>query len=102
MVTITNGTDVYTVTSGAFESIYAKQGFSIYEPSKNAERADEKHNELTDEEFIEKLEEKPLANWNKNEIKRYASVFDLDISKTKNISEARDIIREFKEESEEA
>ena len=90
MVTITNGTDVYTVTRGAFESIYAKQGFSIYEPSKNAERVDEKHNELTDDEFIEKLEEKP-----------YAEIFGIDISGTRNIDEARDIIREFKADDEE-
>lgn len=100
MVTITNGTDVYTVTSGAFESIYAKQGFSIYEQSKNEERVNEKHNELTDDEFIEKLEEKPLAKWNKTEVKRYAETFGIDISGTRNIDEARDLIREFKADDE--
>lgn len=101
MVTITNGTDVYTVTRGAFESIYAKQGFSIYEPPKDAERVDEKRDELTDDEFIEKLEEKPLANWNKTEVKRYAEIFGIDISGTRNIDEARDLIREFKADDEE-
>lgn len=101
MVTITNGIDVFTVTNGAFESIYKKQGYTVYNHPENVKDEPEKV-EQTDDEFVEKLEEKPLANWNKNEIKRYASVFDLDISKTKNISEARDIIREFKEESEEA
>ena len=101
MVTITNGIDVFTVTNGAFESIYKKQGYTVYDPSEKVKAEPEKA-EQTDDEFVEKLEEKPLSHWNKNEIKRYASIFGLDISKTKNISEARDIIREFKEESEEA
>lgn len=104
MVTITNGTNVYTVTRGAFESIYSKQGFKIYEPSKKAEYVDEKleeFEELTDDEFVEKLEEKPLSEWNKTEVKRYAEIFGIDIYGTKNIAEARDLIREFKADDEE-
>ena len=101
MVTITNGTDVYTVTRGAFESLYAKQGFEICKQRKKAEHVDEKHDELTDDEFVEKLEEKPLAEWGKIEVKRYAEIFGIDISGTKNIDEARDLIREFKADEEE-
>lgn len=101
MVTITNGTNVYTVTRGAFESLYAKQGFKVCEQSKKAEHVDEKHDEPTDDEFVEKLEEKPLAEWGKTEVKRYAEIFGIDISGTKNIDEARDLIREFKADEEE-
>ncbi len=102
MVTITNGKDVFTVTNGAFKAIYEKQGYEIYDPSKKAEKKVEAASEMTDEEFIEHLEEKPLGKWNKSEVKRYAEVFGIDISGTKNIAEARDIIREFKSEEEDS
>jgi hypothetical protein len=57
---------------------------------------------MTDDEFIEHLEEKPLNKWNKAEVKRYAEVFGIDISGTKSIVEARDVIRLFKSEEEDA
>lgn len=101
MVTITNGKEVFSVTKGAFESIYKKQGFKIAKAKKEKPVEEKtKHKELTDEEFIEKLDEKPLNRWNKVEVKRFASIFGIDISATKNINEARDLIRDFKEAEE--
>lgn len=102
MVTITNGKDVFTVTNGAFSAIYKKQGFTIYDPSKKTKKNVETASEMTDDEFVELLEEKPLNKWNKTEIKRYAEVFGIDISGTKSISEARDIIRQFRSYEEDA
>lgn len=102
MVTITNGKDVFTVTNGAFNAIYKKQGFTVYDPSKNVKPKYETVSEMTDDEFVEHLEEKPLNKWNKTEVKRYAEVFGIDISGTKSIAEARDVIRQFKSEEEDA
>ena len=103
MVTITNGKEVFSVTKGAFESIYKKQGFKIAKAKKEKPVEEKtKHNELTDEEFVEKLDEKPLNSWSKVEVKRFASIFGIDISATKNINEARDLIRDFKEAEENA
>lgn len=102
MVTITNGKDVFTVTNGAFSAIYEKQGFTIYDPSKKTKNDVEAASETTDDEFVEHLEEKPLNKWNKAEVKRYAEVFGIDISGTKSIVEARDVIRLFKSEEEDA
>lgn len=103
MVTITNGKDVFSVTKGAFESIYKKQGFKIAKAKKEKPvEMKTEHKELTDEEFIEKLDEKPLNHWNKADVKRFASIFGIDISATKNINEARDLIRDFKEVEENA
>ena len=102
MVTITNGKDIFTVTNGAFNAIYKKQGFTVYDQSNKEKPKHEYASEMTDDEFVEHLEEKPLNNWNKTDVKRYAEIFGIDISGTKNIDEARDIIREFKSEEEDA
>ena len=38
--------------------------------------------------------EKPFSQWNKEEVKTYASLKNVDISNTKNIGEARSIIKQ--------
>ena len=48
-----------------------------------------------DELFIEGIIEKPLSQWNKGEIKRFAELNDIDITGTKNAGEAKDLIKEF-------
>jgi len=95
-VRITDGVNEIEVSQGAFENI-SKQGFTEvkHEPEKKAELV-----EKTDEEIVAEIEEKPLSKWNKADVKRYADVYGIDISGTKNIEEARDIIREFRDEAE--
>lgn len=102
MVKITNGVDVFEVTRGAFEGIYSHQGYIVcdVESSSAADTQqvddDPEEDERTDDEkFVDELEEKPLSNWNKSEVKRYATLMDIDISGTKNINEAKAIVREF-------
>lgn len=90
------------MTNGAFSAIYEKQGFTIYDPSKKAKKNVETASEMTDDEFVEQLEEKPLNKWNKTEVKRYAEVFGIDISGTRSISDARDVIRQFRSDEEDA
>lgn len=48
-----------------------------------------------DEQFVQELEKKPLAQWSKEEIKRYAAICNVDISETKNAQEARELIKAF-------
>ena len=47
-----------------------------------------------EEAYIEELMEKPISQWNKEEVKTYASLKNVDISNTKNIGEARNIIKQ--------
>lgn len=96
-VRITDGVSEIEVSQGAFKDIYSKQGFTEvkHEPEKAAEPV-----EKTDEEIIAEIEEKPLSKWNKTDVKKYAGVYGIDISGTKSIEEARDIIREFRDEAE--
>lgn len=99
MVKITNFVNTFEVTQGAYDDIFKKQGFTLVEEKKETvkEKA-EKAEELTDEEYVERLIEKPLSQWNKKEVKTYASINNIDISKTQNIGEARDIIKKSMEE----
>lgn len=99
MVKITNFVNTFEVTQGAYDDIFKKQGFTLVEEKKETvkEKA-EKDEELTDEEYVERLIEKPLSQWNKKEVKTYASINNIDISKTQNIGEARDIIKKSMDE----
>lgn len=101
MVKITNGTDTFTVTRGAFDGIYSRQGYKIVdeketkkdvEPPKAPEKSD-------DDKFIEDMIEKPISQWSKDEVKRFAALKDIDITGTKNANEAKELIKEFLEEN---
>lgn len=96
-IRITDGVSEIEVSQGAFENIYSKQGFTEvkHELVEEAEPV-----EKTDEEIAADIEEKPLSTWDKADIKKYADVYGIDLSGTKNIEEARDIIREFRDEAE--
>lgn len=96
-VRITDGVSEIEVSQGAFENIYSKQGFTEVkrELVEEAEPV-----EKTDEEIAADIEEKPLSTWDKADIKKYADVYGIDLSGTKNIEEARDLIREFRDEAE--
>ena len=101
MVKITNGVDVFEVTQGAFNTIYSKQGYMIVEPLPEAIPDEISVPEKTeDEKFVEEIIEKPISQWNKEEIIRFATLKEIDISGTKNAGEAKEIIKEFMEEDE--
>lgn len=101
MVKITNGVNVFEVTRGAFEGIYSKQGYTVFD-EKAVEPANPhvEHEKTDDELFLEAIVEKPLSQWNKDEIKRFAGLKEIDISGTKNANEAKALIKEFLEDQE--
>lgn len=97
MVKITNGVNVFEVTRGAFDGIYSRQGYTIMDENKKAEApavpvVPEK---TEDEIFVEEILEKPISQWNKEEVKRFAAIKEIDISGTKNANEAKEIIKSF-------
>lgn len=99
MVKITNGVNVFEVTRGAFDGIYSRQGYTIMnekatESAKTPETS--KTPEKTEDEiFVEEILEKPISQWNKEEVKRFAAIKEIDISGTKNANEAKEIIKSF-------
>lgn len=96
MVKITNGTNVFEVTDGAYNSIYRHQGYQVIGDKAEQEFVPEKPDEPTktaDEIFIEELQEKPISQWNKDEVKRYAAIKDIDIKGTKSVNDAKEVIK---------
>lgn len=96
MVKITNGVNVFEVTRGAFEGIYSKQGYTLFkdEPIVEQPKGQEKSE---DELFLEAIVEKPVSQWTKAEVKRFAGLKEIDISETKNPAEAKDLIKVYLE-----
>lgn len=92
MVKITNGTIVCEVTRGAFDGIYSRLGFRVVEEPK-AEVVPVV--EVKSENVFEALEEKPLSQWNKTEVKEYAAAHEIDLTGTKNVNEAKEIIKAY-------
>ena len=114
MIKITNGSDIYEVTRGAFETVYKPMGFYEFKgkPVEHADdvvedviedAADETEHVVEDEQseddaWCEELEKKPIGQWNKAEVKQYASINGIDITGTKSINEAKDRIKAAREE----
>lgn len=102
MIKITNGKEIFEVTRGAFDGIYSRQGFTVLE-----ENEVDNHNEeiigderTDDEKFIDDVLEKPISQWNKEEVKRFANIKNIDITGTKNAGEAKELIKRFLENAE--
>ena len=97
MVKITNGVNVFEVTRGAFDGIYSRQGYKLVD-EKAKDKTPEVHNapeKSEDDIFVEEILEKPISQWNKEEVKRFAAIKEIDISGTKNANEAKEIIKSF-------
>lgn len=95
MIKITNFVNTFEVTQGAYDDIFKKQGFKLVEGEKEDKKETVEETKKTNEEaYIEELMEKPISQWNKGEVKTYASLKNIDISNTKNIGEARNIIKQ--------
>lgn len=101
MVKITNGVNVFEVTRGAFDGIYSRQGYTIVGAEKAAKVEDAQVSEISeDDAFLAEIVEKPISQWNKEEVKRFATLKQIDISGTKNANEAKAIIKEVLEATE--
>lgn len=98
MVKITNGVNVFEVTRGAFDGIYSRQGYELVEENKIELPVEPAKTD--DEKFLDEIIEKPLSQWNKDEVKRYAILKGIDITGTKNAGEAKELIKQFQEENE--
>lgn len=94
MVKITNFVNTFEVTQGAYDDIFKKQGFELVEDKEDKKETVEETKKTNEEAYIEELMEKPISQWNKEEVKTYASLKNIDISNTKNIGEARSIIKQ--------
>lgn len=95
MVKITNGVNIFEVTRGAFDGIYSRQGYTIVDEEKADVNTSNVPEKSEDEKFLEEIIEKPISQWNKDEVKRFAVLKEIDITGTKNANEAKEIIKDF-------
>ena len=100
MVTIKNGNNIHVVTEGAYKEIFSKLGYEIISGKEEVSietPIDVDDNAMSEEdmEFILGVEEKPISQWSKTEVKKYAELKRIDITGTKNVNEAKAIIKEF-------
>lgn len=97
MVKITNGKNIFEVTRGAFDGIYSRQGYTILDENKSAEQNENPNipEKTEDEKFLDEIIEKPISEWNKDETKRFAALKEIDITGTKNVNEAKELIKQF-------
>ena len=89
MIICTNGINTFSVTEGAFESFFKDQGFTKVE-IKNT-KVDEEDSVFDD------VVEKPISEWTKQEVKDFAAKNEIDISGTKNVNQAKEIIKRYLE-----
>lgn len=120
MIKITNGNDTYTVTRGAYETVYKGMGFYPVgqEPvvqstggdtpdvdeavTERVEDADveavdasagpveaEGSEESEDEKWCKSIRQKPISQWNKQELKRYATLNGIDTSGARTVNDVR-------------
>lgn len=109
MVRITNGVKEISVPEGAVK-VYKNMGFRIvgeknisHNKQNNVKGEDINKNKEQDKTiFLEGLLEKPISQWNQEEVKEFAAAKGYDVSNAKSLKEARNIIKKALEEEEKA
>lgn len=104
MVNITNGVNIFEVTDGAYENNFKKLGYKIVNEKgsniKDEQQEVEADNVVEEKAAEEKIKmselvEKPLSNWTKDEVKKFAKANEIDITGTKGVDEAKERINDF-------
>lgn len=94
MIKITNGSNVFEVSQGAFDGIYSHQGYTVMNANNSSKKERVIPKKTDDDMFLEQIVEKPISQWSKEDVKHYAALKKIDISNTKNVNEAKAIIKE--------
>lgn len=90
MVKCTNGLATFSVTEGAYDSYFKPLGYrKMNNPDKNPMQ------DGVNEDEADELTEKPISQWTKMEVKEFAEKHGIDISGTKNVGQAKEIIKEW-------
>lgn len=99
MVKITNSKgDILEVTSGAFESVLKKQGYtvvaekSVKQEKSNDQNKSKNSGDSGDKVSEDDLAEKPVSMWSKAEVRDYAAKHDIDLSGT-TFNEAKALVK---------
>lgn len=90
MVDITDGTNTFSVTEGAFKDIFEKQGYM-------ETVGDEATSKSELEAQIDSLDDKPVSMWTKQELKTYCDAHDISLEDVTSTDEVRKRVLEYQE-----
>lgn len=100
MIEITNGLQFFRVPNSAFETVFKGMGFRpVTKSDEQGESSDEHDEETADKKessFDDELLEKPIGEWTKAELRRFAKEKGIDLT-GKSPSEAKELIKEYLE-----
>lgn len=101
MVKVTNGIETFTIPEGAM-AVYKNMGFRLVGGETPVEKPAkvEKVKEPKKKNTLEEIEEKPISQWNQEEVKEFAAAKGYDVSGAKSLKQAKAIIKRALEEEE--
>lgn len=101
MVTAKRGKSTITVSNDAFEKIFKPKGYKVVGITDNTSKNDFSFDKepLLDNNRSE-IDSIPISEMNNEQLKEYARLHNIDISKTKSAAEARKAIRAYLRKSE--
>lgn len=95
MVTVTNGAQTFVIPEGAV-MVYKNMGFrpvGLSKPNKVKKPVNVDEPSETADDF-EELLQRPISQWNQEEIKEFAAAKGYDVSGAKSLKQARAIIKD--------
>ena len=91
MIDITDGTNTFGVTEGAFEDIFEKQGY--------VEAVEDEESSKSELEVqVDLLNDKPVSMWTKQELKAYCDLHDISLEDVTSTDEVRKRVLEYQEQ----
>lgn len=90
MIDITDGTNTFGVTEGAFEDIFKKQGYV-------EAVGDEESLKSELEAQVDSLNDKPVSMWTKQELKAYCDTHNISLEDVTSTDEVRKRVLEHQE-----
>lgn len=96
MIQITDGVHQFTVSEGAFENAFKQQGYQVLKPE-----SPEDSIKSEPEKQVDPLDEKPVSQWTKRELKSYCDKYGIDLEGVTSTDEVRKRVLSYQEQSQE-
>ena len=101
MIKITNGINEFLVPEGAYEYMFKQQGYTIVGDEQEVETEAEIEGFQPDEVEVDtdKLDEKPVSQWSKQELKLYCDKHEISLEGVARTEDVRERVLKFQEQN---
>lgn len=101
MIKITNGINEFLVPEGAYEHMFKQQGYTIVGDEQEVETEAEIEGFQPDEVEVktDKLDEKPVSQWSKQELKFYCDKHEISLEGVARTEDVRERVLKFQEQN---